>query len=88
MRQRIYRQLAELERQEAAALQARACRKDASQVEMFRKLLSSCAIEQGPGESLAETVARASGINAQELKDFLWERTQAIAPGSPGDRAN
>jgi hypothetical protein len=45
---------------------------------VIRDLLSRYAIGQLPGESLAETVARASGIGAGELKDLLWERAQAI----------
>jgi Helix-hairpin-helix domain len=44
-------------------LQARASRNGPSGVELFRQLLDSYAIEQLPGESLAETVARAAGIN-------------------------
>jgi hypothetical protein len=78
MRQRIYQELEELERIEAVALQARACRNGPSGVVMFRELLSRCAIGQLSGESVAETVARASGIGAGELKDLLWERAQAI----------
>jgi hypothetical protein len=78
MRQRVYRELEALERTEAAALQARACLNGPSRVEMLRQLLSRLGIEQRPEESLAETVARASGINARQLKDFLWERGQAI----------
>jgi hypothetical protein len=80
MRRAIHRQLDELERTEAAALRARVLRNGPSGVEVFRKLLSSCDFDQLPGASLAETVARAGGIGARELKDLLWERTQAIAP--------
>jgi hypothetical protein len=75
MRRRIYQELEELERTEAA-LQARVCRKGPSGVAVFRELLSRHAIGQLPEESLAETVARASGIGAGELKDLLW--AQAI----------
>jgi hypothetical protein len=78
MRQRVYRELEELERTEAVAQQARACRKGPSGVTTFQELLSRYAIEQRPAESLAETVARASGISAGQLKDLLWERAQAI----------
>jgi hypothetical protein len=76
MRQRIYQELEELERTEAAALRARACRNGASGVAVFREMLSRYAIGQLPGESLAESVARSSGIGAGELKDLLW--AQAI----------
>ena len=78
MRQRIYQELEELERIEAAALQARVCHNRPSGVAVFRELLSRYGIEQVPGESLAETVARTAGISAQELKDLLWERAQTI----------
>jgi hypothetical protein len=67
-----------------AALQARACRNGPSGVALFRQLLDSYAIEELPGESLAETVARAAGISARELKDLLWDRAQAIVLSSPG----
>jgi tryptophanase len=53
-------------------------------VELFRQLLDRYAIEQLPGKSLAETVARAAGISARELKDLLWERAQAIGLCSSG----
>lgn len=78
MRQRIYKESEALERIEASALQARACRNGPSGVAVLREPLSGYGIEQLPGESLAETVARASGISASELKDLLWERAQAI----------
>jgi hypothetical protein len=78
MRQRIYQELEELERTEAAALQARARRNGPSAVAVLRDLLSRYAIGELPAESLAESVARASGIGAAELKDLLWERAQAI----------
>jgi hypothetical protein len=78
MRQSIYRELEELERTEAVALQARARRNGPSGVAMFRELLSRYGMEQVAGESLAETVARTAGIGAQELKDLLWERAQTL----------
>ena len=78
MRQRVYRELEELERTEAAALQARACRNGPSRVAMFRQILSRYAIEQRPEESLADTVARAAGTSARQLKELLRERAQAI----------
>jgi hypothetical protein len=78
MRQKVYRELEELERIDAAAAKARACRHRPSCVAVFRELLSRHAIESSPGESLAETVARAAGINAWELKDLLGDRAQRI----------
>jgi hypothetical protein len=78
MRQSIYKELEELERTEAAVLQTRARRNRPSGVAMLRELLSGYGIEPLPGESLAETVARTAGISAQELKDLLWKRAQAI----------
>jgi hypothetical protein len=78
MRRKFYKELEELERIDAAAVQARACRNGPSRVEVFCALLSRYAIEPLPGESLAETVARAAAISAWELKDLLWERAQAI----------
>src|ERR1700686_320093 len=84
MRQKVYKELAEMERIDAAALQARAWRNGPSGVELFRQLLDSYAIAQLPGESLAETVARAAGMSARELKDLLWERAQAIDLCSSG----
>jgi hypothetical protein len=79
MRRSIYRELEELERMEAAAQRAEDCRSGSSGVAMFRELLSRYAIEQLPGESLAETVARTAGISAQELKNLLSEQAQTIA---------
>jgi hypothetical protein len=76
MRQKIYKELAELERVHAAALQARALRDRPSGIALFGQLVSRHAPERVAGESLAETVARAAGISARELKDLLWERTQ------------
>ena len=52
MRQKVYKELAEMERIDAAALQARASRNGPSGVELFRQLLDSYAIAQLPGESL------------------------------------
>jgi hypothetical protein len=78
MRQRLYRELEELERIEAAALQVRSCRSEPSGAEVFGQLLERYAIEQLAGESRAETVARAALISARELKDLLWEGAQAI----------
>jgi hypothetical protein len=78
MRQKVYRELEELERIDAAAGQARASRNGPSCVEVLRALLSRHALQPLPAESLAETVARAAEIDARELKVLLWERAQAI----------
>ena len=79
MRQRLFKELEEMERVDAAARQARAGCNGMSGVEVFRQLLSRYAIEQLTEESLAETVARASEISVWELRDLLSERAQAIA---------
>ena len=79
MRQRLYRELEEWERIEAAALQARSCRNEPSGVEVLGQLLGRYAVARLAHESLAETVARTAAISAQELKDLLWEGAQANA---------
>jgi hypothetical protein len=76
VRQRLYKELEEMERIEAAARQARAGRNAPSGVEVFRQLLSRRGVGQLAGESLAETVARAAEISAWELRDLLSERAQ------------
>jgi hypothetical protein len=78
MRQRFCQELKELERIEAAAWQARVCRRGPSGREVFGELLTRHAIEQQIGESPAETVARAAGISGRELKDLLWERANPV----------
>ena len=78
MRQRVYKELEELERREAADLQARSCRNRPSGVEAIRQILSRYGVGQRAGESVAESVARTAAISAQELKDLLWKRAQVI----------
>ena len=80
MRQNVYRRLAELERMHAAARQAVARRKGPSGAAVMRTLLSRCAIDQVPGESHVETLARAAGISTRELKDLLGEHAHAAGP--------
>ncbi len=80
MRQSVYSELEKLERIHAAARQANARRHGPSGAEVMRTLLSRYAVEQLPGESRAETLARAAGISTRELKDFLWERAHAAGP--------
>ena len=77
----MYKRLAELERIHAAARQAEAYRTGPSGAEVMRALLSQYAIEQLPGESRTETLARGAGISTRELKDLLWERAHAAGPG-------
>jgi hypothetical protein len=72
-----------MERIDAAALQARASRNGPSGVELFRQLLGSYAIEQVPGESLAETVARAAGINRRKRSSPSRVRIAAPNNGAP-----
>jgi hypothetical protein len=79
MRQRLYRELEELEKIEATALQARSCHNEPSGVEMFGQLLGRYTVARLAHESLAETVARTAAISARELKDLLWEGAQATA---------
>jgi hypothetical protein len=43
-------------------------------IEKMREWLRAESVEQQPHESLAETVARASGITVQELRQQLTER--------------
>jgi hypothetical protein len=77
MKQRIYKELEELERVDAAALQARTRRRKLSPAAVFRELVGNYASETLAGESLAETIARTAEISARALKDHLWERAQA-----------
>jgi hypothetical protein len=60
-----------LERNHAAARQAQAHRNGPSGAEVMRGLLSPYAIDQIPGQSRAQTLARAAGISTSELKDLL-----------------
>jgi hypothetical protein len=80
VRQSVYKKLEELERIKAAARQAEAYRSGPSGAEVMGSLLSRYAVEQLPGESRAETLARAAGISTRELKDLLWERAHAASP--------
>jgi hypothetical protein len=82
MRQNIYKKLEQMERIYAAARQSEAYRNGPSGAEVMRTLLRRYAMEQLPGESRAETLARAAGISTRELKDFLWERALAADPES------
>jgi hypothetical protein len=80
MRQKVYRELEELERIDAVAWQAGASRNGPSCVEVLRELLRRHALEPFPAESPAETVARAAGMDARELKHLLWKRAQPTGP--------
>jgi hypothetical protein len=80
VRQAFYRKLEQLERINAAARQAEAYRTAPSGTEVMGALLSGYAVEQLPGESRAETLARAAGISTRELKDLLCERAHAAGP--------
>jgi hypothetical protein len=75
VRQDVYRRLKNLERNHAATRQAAAYRNGPSGAEVMQTLLSRYAIEQLPGESRAETLARAAGINTRELKSLLFGRS-------------
>ena len=80
MKPGIYKKLEQLERLHAAARQAEAYRVAPSGAEIMRTLLGGYAVEQLPGQSRAETLARAAGISARELKDLLSERAHTAGP--------
>ena len=71
MRQSVYRELEKLERIHAVARQANARRRAPSGAEVMGRLLGQYAIKLLPGESRAETLARAAGISTRELKNIL-----------------
>jgi hypothetical protein len=79
MRQGVYKRLEGLERIHAAARQVKAYRTRPSGAEVMSALLSQYATAKHPGESRAETLARAAGISARELKDLLWEHAHTAA---------
>jgi hypothetical protein len=74
MRQNVYRKLEQLERSHLAARQAETYRTGTSGAEVMGTLLSRCAIDRLPGESRAETFARAAGISTLEMKNLLSAR--------------
>jgi hypothetical protein len=80
VKQAIYKKLEQLERIHAAARQAEAYRTAPSGVEVMQALLCGYAVAQLAGESGTETLARAAGISARELKDRLQERVHAAGP--------
>ena len=76
MKPSIYKKLEQLERIHAAARQAEAYCAAPSGAEIMQTLLCGYGVGQLPGQSRAETLARAAGISARELKDLLSERAQ------------
>jgi hypothetical protein len=85
VRQDFNRRMEKLERNHAAAQQAAAYRNGPSGAEVMRGLLRPYAIDRLPGQSRAQTLARAAGISTSELKDLLSGRPvrQAPAEGCP-----
>ena len=74
MRHDFYRKMEKLERNHAAALEAAAYCNGPSGAEVMRGLLSPYLIDRLPGQSRAQTLARAAGISTSELKDLLCGR--------------
>jgi hypothetical protein len=81
VRQAFYRKLERLERINTVARQAEAHRRASSGAEVMRALLSRYAVERVPGQSRAETLARAAGISTRDLKALLSERGHAGGSG-------
>ena len=75
MNRRIYTRLSQLERASSAASLVRrsAAWMDGSATEPFRRILDAHGIEQREEESLASAVARALGINTQDLRSCLHQ---------------
>jgi hypothetical protein len=76
----IYKKLEQLERIHAAARRAEEYCTAPSGVDVMQALLRGYAVAQLAGESRTETLARAAGISARELKDLLQERAHAADP--------
>ena len=78
MKASLHKRLKQLEQTRAAELEA--ARQPEQQeegrlaIEKMREWLHAQGAEQQPRESLAEAVARASGITTQELRHQLMER--------------
>ena len=82
MKEKLSRRLARLEEIHAAAVRA----KEASEVpsrnvsEIIRARLKAHGFVQTGNESLAETMARAFGMDCGELRNYLRERAAGAAP--------
>ena len=78
MKATLHRRLKQLEESRAGELQAARYLEQEQEgrvaIEKMREWLRTEGVEQQPHESLAETVARASGITVHELKHQLTER--------------
>lgn len=77
MKQQLHRRLAELERVSEARERENPPDSGPAAIEIIRHYLRSRGFEQGPTESLAETQARALGINCRELAQRLATGTWA-----------
>ena len=72
MKLKSYKRLEQLEQIQAKRANARRATDTRPPArETIRKLLSAMGFEQGPHESLIETLARALGMACQELRDRL-----------------
>jgi hypothetical protein len=74
MSRSVYKWLEEREKTDAFTLQAVANGNGLSSGDVMRSLLEKYACEQVTGESRIESLARAAGVSAQKLKEFLCER--------------
>jgi len=74
VRQSVFRKLERLERTQAAAWQNNARRNGPSGADVMRALLGRYAIQQRPGESRVEALARAAEISTRELKNILGQQ--------------
>jgi hypothetical protein len=80
MKQQLHRRLAELERISKAQAPANSPDVGESACEKVRQYLHARGIEQGPMESLMETLARAVGITCPELRERLRARALGALP--------
>ena len=80
MREKLYRRLVRLEEIHAAAVRAKAASAEPTRnvCQLIREHLSSRGYVQTGNESLAETTARAFGMNSQELRSLLAGPVEAF----------
>jgi hypothetical protein len=80
MREKLTRRLVRLEEIHAAAVRAKAASAEPTKnvSEMIRQHLSSRGYVQTGNESLAETLARAFGMNSQELRHLIAGPVEAF----------
>jgi hypothetical protein len=80
MREKLCRRLERLEEIHAAAVRAKAASKEPSRnvCEILREHLKAHGFVQTGNESLAETLARAFGMNSQELRHLMAGPVEAF----------